>query len=408
MYRKTLAAAALGSLALLAACGGSSSNGNNGSGSGDDETSSTITAGEPVAGPLDDTQATLSASALAPLQESVADTPLEGVVQCVDAIVVQGALDYVDLILVALESSASDPASADPEAASEALSTVATQLTALLQALAGDPSACLGGGGEASPEDLDAVLAALEETPLAPVATALAPVLEEIFGALGSDNDGDGETGEDLQLSSVAAFYAQLNAAMQLALTQVPAEAYEAPVVGGALLTVATALEDIDSLLTAALVYDSATTAAALEVLLNDALVNVLTQVVPLAALEEMAGQEGALSEQVVAGAGDFSATVAEIAGQALTPTFELLLSEELAVLLDPIENDVLPTILMSISDILAGGGGGEDDGEGPLAGTPLAGVVDAVTAALQGLLGESEGSCLFTGVPLLEALCGE
>ena len=121
---------------------------------------------------------------------------------------------------------------------------------------------------------------------------ALGPVLDQIASVV----NGSGNAGQDLQLTTVAAAISQLNLALQSGLAQVPAEAYEAPVAGAALTTLSTALDDTAALLEAALAYDGVATGNGLQVLLENTLVNLLTNVVPVRDFEAQAGQPGLIS----------------------------------------------------------------------------------------------------------------
>lgn len=407
LFKKSLTAAALGSLVSLAACGG---------GGGSDEPSgepvggTTIT-GKAVAGPLDPVQQQLSGAVLTPLAGAMAGTPLQGVVLCGDELVNQDVLDLADSMLVALQTTAADPRAINPAAMTGALNSLAVDLTQLLQALAGQASTCAS--GSVSLDQVQALLTQLNGTPLAPLSTQFAPALNQLATVLAAGSGGM-PGGADLQLSTVAVLVSQLNTALQQALAQIPADAYEAPVVGSTLATVATALDDLDATLTAALTYQGPATGAALQTLIDHLLVNVTTRIVPLATLEEQAGQPGVVSNPIIAASGQLAALVGSTVGQVLTPTFGTLLDGALAPVLDPIENQVLPAILGPLVSGLASGG---TDPTGALAGTPLAPAVNAVTqvlGSLLGLFGSGSGSgsgagaeCAFANIPLLSILCG-
>jgi hypothetical protein len=386
--------AAFSSLTLLAACGGG------GGGSSSTPSSNQSIEGRAVAGPLDPVQEQLSSGVFAPLASSAAGTPLEAVVLCGEAVVNQDVLDLADTVLVSLQAAPANPGSADPAALTDSLTALVADLTGLLQSLAGASAACAT--PTASFDDIAQALTMLNGTPLEPIATQLGPVMQQIAATLASS----GSNGQDQQLASVAALVSQLNNALQLALSQIPADAYATPIVGATLATVSTALNDATTMLNAAATYNSAGTSLALQTLLNNALVNVTTQIVPIVQLEDAAGQPGALSLPLMLASAQIATVVGGSVGQVLTPVFDTLLADALAPLLDPIENDVLPMLLDPITAALAGGG---SDPTGPLSGTVLAPAVNAVTEVLAALgLGATSGqSCLFSGVPLLSVLCG-
>jgi hypothetical protein len=212
----------------------------------------------------------------------------------------------------------------------------------------------------------------------------------------------------------------QLNTALQAALAQIPAQAYEAPVVGGALSTISTALNDTQALLNSALNYNAAGTSSALQTLLDHLLVNVTTQIIPLASLEEQAGQPGVISSQIAQASSQLATLIAGTVGRVLSPAFDTLLNGALSPILDPIENQVLPAILGPLTAALSGGASGGTGGA--LGGTVLAPVVNLVQqvlGALTGGLGGGTGTggtgtgtgtganCPFANFPLLSILCG-
>lgn len=407
-----LSAAALSGMTLLAACGGGG-----GSGGSDTDTPSNPSnpsiGGKAVAGPLDPVQSQLSSSVIAPLADTLSGTPLESVLICADTIVNQNVLDLVDTVLTPLQSAAANPGAISQAALTDAMNSLVVNLSTLLQGLAGQASTC-SADGSLSLAQLQQLLTALDGTPLAPLSTRLGPVLQQIATQL-SAGSGGGNGGADLQLSTVAALVTQLNAALQAALAQIPAQAYEAPVIGGSLSTISTALNDTQALLNSALSYNAAGTSSALQSLLDHLIVNVTTQIVPLAAIEEQAGQPGVISSQIAQAANQLATLVAGTVGTVLTPAFDNLLNGALSPILDPIENQVLPAILGPLTAALSGGANG--GAGGALGGTVLAPVVNLVqqvlgtlTGGLGGGTGTGTGtgsSCPFANYPLLSILCG-
>lgn len=408
MLKKCLYAAAIGGLVFLTGCGGggggsSSSNSSEPGGGGGGGGSSDVVV-ERVEGPLDPAQEKVSTGVFGPLGDALAGTPLEGVVRCADATVTWGTLDVADRVLVALQSGAAAP-TPDPQQLAASLQSIAVSLQGLLEALAGDAGACLA--------DSLAVDAfgdnPLAGTPLAPLGEQLAPVLAQI-AALGGGSDGS----SGVQLDTLASLFDQLYFAVQGATAQIPAEAYDAPVVGGALTTLATSLDDTRKLVHAVIAYNSSATATSLQNLLDHALVGLLTDIVPLHMIEDQAGQSGVISGPVETAAAQLAAQVAGIAGTVTDPVFAQLLSGALDPVLAPIENELMPALLGAIGDALAGGGG-LGDLTGVFAGTPLAPVVNLVVGVLDALLGTAGGgggggsggeTCPFAGLPLLSVLC--
>lgn len=407
-----LSAAALSSMTLLVACGG----GGGASGSDSDTPDNPSIGGNAVTGPLDPVQSQLSSSVIEPLANTVDGTPLKSVLVCADTIVNQNVLDIVDTVLAPLQSAAANPGAINQAALTDAMNSLVVNLSTLLQGLAGTAASC-SADGSLSLDQLQQVLTALNGTPLAPLSTQLGPVLQQIATQL-SAGSGGGNGGADLQLSSAAALVAQLNSALQAALAQIPAQAYEAPVVGGTLSTISTALNDTQTLLNSALNYNAAGTRNALQTLLDHLLVNVTTQIVPLAAIEEQAGQPGVISSQIAQAANQLATLVAGTVGQVLSPAFDSLLNGALSPILDPIENQVLPAILGPLTAALSGGANGGTGGA--LGGTVLAPVVNLVQQVLGTLTGGLGGgtgtggtgtgsgsSCPFANYPLLSILCG-
>lgn len=405
MFKKCLLASAVGSLMFLTACGGGSGGTSPTRQSGDGSVTR-----QSVSGPLDPVQDEVSGSVISPLAGAAAGTPLEALLLCADQVVVQDTLDIADSVLAQLQEAALSgggvPMTPDPAALAASLQSLVVNLTGLLGSLGGVGDGCLT--DSLTLDQIAGAGDALAGTPLAPLGTALQPVLSQIAAAL----DASEGSGEDLQLTTVSALVTQLNLAMQNGLAQIPADAYDAPIAGGVLTTVATALNDTDDLLAAAAAYNASGTQAELQNTLYNTLVNVLTQVVPVAFLEEQAGQPGVISDPIEAAAGQVSSTLASALGNVTTPVLSDLLADAAEPALDPIENQVLPAVLGPIIDALSGGGDIGGFG-GAFAGTPLAPLLDPLAAALEGLLGGGlgglpvGGDCPLQSVPLLSVLCG-
>lgn len=419
MLKKILLASAVSGAFLLTACGGSS--GGSDPATPEPTPPPTTQNGDgviqvkDVAGPLDNVQNQLSTAVFGQLGSAVAGTPLEGVIQCADAVVTYSTLDIADSVLAQLQTSlvtgGGTTMRPDPAVLADSLGSLAVNLTQLLQGLGDAGGGCLA--NSLTLDDINFTTNPLAGTPLEPLGTQLGPVLTRIATVLDAY---DGRE-DDLQLVQISTLVSQLNAAMQTALQQIPADAYEAPVVGGVLSTVSTALNDTNALLGAVFVYNAQGTRTGLETLLNNTLVNTLTNVLPVHMIEQQAGQPGVISGPIEAGVAALASNVALAIGTVSTPALEDLLDGVLAPVLDPIENDLLPTILDPLTALIGGGLGGQTPDLGnPLAGTPLAPVIDAISSVVGGLLsgigggggeGEPAPECPFANLPLLSALCG-
>lgn len=401
----------------LTACGSDSSddftptqpaNNNNGSGPdtnpgtdpGTNEPADTNnnTVPEGVEGPLDQVQTPLHEQVFGQLTGAAAGTPLEGTLDCAGQAVVIDIIDVLDSIALALMEGAEsqDPTAAFDSAAGNiqfSLEELANDLPGALTALAGDD--CNHGEGAEDGEDgeegSDNPLAG---TPLAPLGDALAPVLSQF-------PTGGGEGGDaDIDLQSLSALVHELAVAFHGGAQQIPAEALEAPIFGGLIHTLDVALMDLDTTVSHLAVYDGVTTAQDLENTLNHLLVNVLTQVVPITFFEEQAGQQGVISGPIVDGVNQLTVALGDNLLDAALPPLTDALDNQLNVLLDPIENQLLPAILGPITDGIAGfngGGTGGGDAGGPT-GTPLDLILGPLTDALSGGAGGGEGP---TGTPL-------
>lgn len=387
--KKWLLGAGLAAAVFAAGCGGGSS----GSSTPPPEPPPT---GGKVAGPLDALQTPLSETVLAALRDAVAGTPLEAVVVAADQIIVQDLLDIVDALAVGLQDAA---ATGDPTAIEGSAADVQVQvlqmvddLRDLLDALAAGTGGTPGGGAGGNP---------LAGTPLEALGSALLPVLDPAASLLNPAN------GNDLQLTQLAEVVALINQQLQSGLVQIPEEARSAPVVGGVFSTLSTALTDITALIGAAASYNGANTATQIQNTVDNLLINLLTEVLPLRFLEEQSGNPGVLTGQIEAGVAQVSAVLGDGLGQVLTPVLEQLLGSALAPVLDPIENSVLPAVLTPIIDALSGGiPGGSGSGFGATELGSLLGVVGTTLAGTP--LGDLIGPllCLFQGTPLA-FLCG-
>ncbi len=344
-----------------------------------------------VAGPLDALQGPLSQSVLGPLSGVVSGTVLEPVIDSADKIIVQDLLDIVDLLTLGLQDAA---ATQDPTALSDTAGAVQVQLLQLVN-------------------DIDSLLAALAEgtggdpmasnplagTPLEPLGTALSLILDPARNYLKPSS------GNQLQLTQLTEVASLLNQQFQSGMVQLPSDAKDAAVIGGVLSSISIGLDELTSVLGAAATLNGAATAAQIESMVGSLLNNVLTEVMPLRLLVEQAGGSGDLADQIAAGSAQVAAVLGDGIGQLLTPVLKQELGNSLALLLTPLEDDVLPTLLSAINDAIDGvfGGGG-----GGFIGTELGGLI--------GIVDEVVGStpvgellellpCLFEGTAL-DFLC--
>ncbi len=383
----------------ITACGGDSADDlvkEDAGSSAQDSNNDTVAEG--VVGPLDAVQTPLDEQVFGALVDATAGTPLEGTLDCAGQSVVIDVIDVLDSIALALMEAAEsqDPAAAFEAAAGNiqfSVQELANDLPGALTALAGDD--CNNGDAGDNGGNGDAGDNPLAGTPLAPLGDALAPVLSQF------PTGGDGDN-EDLDLQSLSALVHALATAFHGGLSMVPAEATEAPIIGGLLTTLDTALLDLDDTLMHLGVYDGAATAEALEATLNHLLVNVLTQVVPISFIEAQAGQEGVISGPIADGVDQVTAALGDNLLSAALPPLSDALNGPLAVLLDPIENQLLPAILGPITDAIAGFGGGDSGGDaGGPTGTPLDLLLGPITDALGGGLPGGDGGDGPTGTPL-------
>jgi hypothetical protein len=372
-----LGLAALAATTLIA-CGG---------GSGGGSSSAASSKSGEVAGPLDALQVPRSEQVIGNIAALTTDTPLEPLLSCVDEAVVGDLLDVVDSLAVAAEEAV---ASGDPTAAFQlAAANIQAQVeqfvgnaTQLVTSLAGGEG-CLGGGLPSG---------GLPTGGLPSTGTPLDSLTSILAGSAGGFAPGT-------DLPTLSANSTGLADQFNAAFANVPAELQGAPVVGGVLMLLSDAVNDLDSLLSALAGMQPAVAAAAAEELIANVLSNLLLGVVPVATLEGAAGQNGAVSGPVQAGIDQATAAI----------------GDGLAAILDPLATvggggaggptgTPLDAILAPLTDVLNSGGlpslpGG--GGSGGPTGTPL----DAILAPLTDLIGSgglpSLPGASSTGTPL-------
>ncbi|WP_339676124.1 hypothetical protein [uncultured Zhongshania sp.] len=415
-FNKGLLALTLSAGLVLTGCGGGSSSNRGGSSGGGGGAEQPITNGfSEVEGPLDAVQQPLSEQVLAPIVAGAAGTPLEGPVSCVTSFIVTDVLDILDSILVNVDPATlqSDPAALFTDSAASFQATVtelAADLPVALASLAGE--SCTGGGSGGG--DSSDPLAALAGTPLAPLADALAPVLEMANGG------GSGEApSPSVLLTMLSDAFSE---GIQTIRDQDPSgQIGGAPVLGGLLTTLDTALSDLAA---AGLAFDDMDTdaaSAALSVTLENLLNGLLIDVVPIGFIEEQADQGPVLSSQIkeatAALAGLLGGNFGELPGGGFENPADALFG--------PLSDTFLAGLQSALTDGLAGGGGGSNvggfdallealaplqallsagggsgTGDG-LTGTPLDLLLTPLVTALDG----GAGSCPLAATPL-SALC--
>lgn len=363
----------------LVACGGGSDSTSNVTGSLTD----TISKTENVAGPLDALQQPLSEQVVGALADAASGTPLAPVLSCVDQAVVIDLLDVVDSIALAAEQGASsgDPAAALQDAATNiqgAIEGFATNATAMLQGLAGG-----AGCGEGSGDGLDGLPSF--GLPGGDTGTPLDDVLAQLsgLGDIGS-LPGAGEGGVP-GLSELAAAVeqgvAQFNNAYDMFIQQIPAEALNAPVFGGVVTLVHAAVNQLDDVTNAVASGNPADVGVEASTLLSLVLNSVLTDVLPVDALEEAIGDNpvSAALEQGAALLGEqFAAGLEQLL--AALPT-DSLPADELGMGGNPLD-----TVLGPLTGAVGGGlpsGGLPGGGGSPLDALPLDLILEPITGAI-------------------------
>jgi hypothetical protein len=287
----------IGLAAVLSAC----------SGSGDSQTQpaaqeKTVQA-SPMAGALDPLQESLSVDGVQAFSnQAVSDAALRSVMRCADVMLSQAVLDLGDQMLSALRDAAafSNPALLQPDqtALSQRSQSLVVGIAGFLGALSGDDAACARSRWTLG--EIGTVLGAFDGGPLEPLARTLGPALER--AALRS---ADG----DVDIAAFSVMLDDLDVAMQGAMPQLAPEVRDTPVIGGALQSLAEALNQAATLYRAALVIDNPGVGASLQVFIAGVTGNVLTELVPVAAIEKQ-------TPQAIAGLGIGSTQIQEDADQ--------------------------------------------------------------------------------------------
>jgi hypothetical protein len=407
MIKNILTAGAVAACLFAAGCGGGSGS----DGSGSNPTSNTSNPSGTVFtvdGPLQSVQTTLSSSLFTPLETATQGTALQGLLVCTDDVVNHNTLDVLNAVLNAAQNPSA--ASTLPTQLQPLLIEITNNLGGLINALGG--SAGCGTASTGMPTTNP-----LAGTPLASLGAELLPVLQQIQqqGALsGSSSSGSGSSSGTSAsgLTDLATLVAELNTALQNGLAGVPASAYSQPVVGGVLTTLQSTVANLSAVVNAVAANNTPAFQSATQTLIDQLLVNVLTQVVPTSYIETQAGQSGSLTGPIDSAAATFAATVAAALTQGETQLQAAIDNSQLAPVLDPVVNQLLPAILGPITQALASPGGSSSSsssGSGSSSSSDgsasLTTLLTQLTTALTGILGGSGTSCVFASTPLA-ALC--
>lgn len=427
---KSLGAGLLVSAALvLSACGGSSSSRSTGDDTNPTPTPAPTTAPTPtpspttspdptptpdagakVSGPLDPVQDQVVTGVVSNEIASQLPEPLSGSVMCA-ADALNHLVDGPDAILAAAEGLATgaDPFAAFNSAQADvqgAMERFAAQLQHTLVALA-DRGSC-------DPNDAGTAASTnpLGGTPLAPVGTALQDLIVTLE-----------ETGEDPNLTSVTSLLAPALTDLSVALSAVPAEVQNAPVLGGVFATIVDALDDLAAVLPAVGNYEGDNTAAGIATLTENLLGNVLTGVLPVADIDAATGQN--FSAEIQAVIASVTNELGSGIGQVVTPLFNQGLNGALSPVLDPAEGllavilnpsaldpETLLYVVTSTDGSALEGILGGAAGDGNVVADPLDTLLAVLTAQQGGLSIDDllEGSGLVPGSTLvnLAALTGD
>ena len=365
---KCIGTALLGSAFIIAGCNSGSSD----VAAADAPSRDTAVSDSKVAGPLDPLQAIVADVVGAGVGGALPD-PLGPSVMCASDSI-NALVDVPDLLLLSLQSlpDGEDPAAALQDISGElvgSLQDFATQLQGTLMSLAGG-----GNCGTAASSGAFALGGAnpLAGTPLEPVGAAL----QDLSAGLSLLDTGITD-GDDPNLTSVTDTVTPLLAQLSAAFAMVPPEVSDAPVIGGVVQTLESAVGDLAFTLPFVGNYQPFATQFGLELLIDNLLSNVLLETLPVDEIDAATGQNfrGQIEGAITQVRGALGLTV----GTLITPAFNDLLNGAAAPILDPVEG-LLAQLL----------GGGQPIGDGglPVGGNPL-----------QGLLGSVAGDG--TGTPL-------
>jgi len=315
MLKKLSVATAVALSIGLSACGGgggsSSSGGSGGSGGSGSGGGGTTPSSASISGPLDTVQTDVSDTVIAPLVTATSGTALEGVLQCANSIVTFNTLDIADAFANGL-ANPSTLTSTTPAQAQAAVSALVSHLVGLLNSLAATSAStsCSGtySGSTTVPSNNP-----LTGTPLAALGTQLLPVLTSAQQQLGGSST--------LSATQLASILSTISTALNTGMSSISGATNGAPVLSGVLVAVQDSLAQLSTIAThAASGSNGVVLAGDLQNLAESVLNDLLTQVMPVADLQSLAGS-GA-STDVLA---ELQAAVATLTGGLATnPTTAL------------------------------------------------------------------------------------
>lgn len=270
MFKKCALAALVATTTVLTACGG-------GGGSGGDGSSTTPPPPTTVSGPLNPVQTSLSSELISPLSTATAGTPLEGVLNCTDAIVNQNILDIVDAFAIAVGHPNTLSTTA-PALAQGALNDLVANLGTYLTALSGVGD-CAGAAGSLPGTN------PLAGTPLDALGAQLLPVLSQVQAMLPAND-------QQLSADQLNQIVAMLSSAFDSGIASLGTDPSTLPFFGDSLLGVQDALNQLSTLAAMGTVPspNQNVIAAQIQSLVNSVLSNELTQLLPVADLQGAAG----------------------------------------------------------------------------------------------------------------------
>ncbi len=272
-----------------------------------------------VNGPLDPVQEQVVDGVIANELAGQLPEPFSTFTLCTAASLNQ-LVDVPDAILAGAEGLANG---ADPF---DAFNGSAADAQGALERFAASLQATLVAMAERGSCDPDADATAASGNPLA--GTPLAPVGTALEGLIASFGDGS----EDPNLTTLSTAVAPALTALGVALDGLPAEITSAPVLGGVVGTLDTAIDDVAATLAPFGAYDGPATATAASTALNNLLQGVLLNTIPVADIDP------AVATQIGDGINTLTATLGSGLGQVVTPLFNEGLNGVLSPVLDPVE----------------------------------------------------------------------
>ncbi len=311
-----------------------------------------VATGAAIAGPLDSVEDILTGELFARLA-----APLESV-GAADVTLLAGELITGPLINLVDAAANAVQGLAGGESPSSVLSdtteATAAQLGALSEDLRGLLCAAVDLDTRCTLDSIDA----LQDTPLAPAAALLVPTLDTVDTVL---SFGIADAGTPAGLAHVNGLLGQLSVALDTTLAALPAEVADSLIVGDTLQTTAIALDDLSDTLVALTALDAAATEDALLVTVNNLLTQVLTEIVPLAQIDQSLGLQGSLDQTVDTGIDAIVGVLDDGLTTALPAVLENAVSQSAGNLIPEAVNVALDTLVTELYQAT-------DTGQDPLA----------------------------------------